>query len=221
MAKLGNLVQTTAEVTGNAQPRVKETARRVREAGYIQTGSLGRYGGADMMPTDAANLLLGLLCVTNVVDSAAAIPLYRGLFGEIAQRSPRSAPQCPEPLRWLSDTALGLTLGMALDRLIGMACEGTLQALFRELAGQQVAEGVPDHETRIDRAIDLGLVSLKLEFRHPKPAAAISFPPYLTVKFNDERTPPEKRVALNVGDRTDTATITHRTIFALGEALRS
>lgn len=61
MAKLSELAELTAKVTGLDIRSVRETARRLREAGLIQTGTGGRYGGADMTARDAAALLTALL----------------------------------------------------------------------------------------------------------------------------------------------------------------
>jgi hypothetical protein len=61
MAKLSDLVACTSEVTGIPFAAVQEVSRRLREGGLIQTGKGGRYGGADMVPEDAASLLTALL----------------------------------------------------------------------------------------------------------------------------------------------------------------
>jgi hypothetical protein len=227
MAKPSDLVQAATRVA--SEKTVKETYRQARQAGYIQTGMAGRYGGAEMTERDATNLLLALTCAMQVKEAGNAVQLYRSLFGEVIQhkmagRGTDTEPYmslCPEPVRWLSNTAQGLTLGMAIDRLIGMAREGELQALFRDLV---IKQGVQDHEAWIDRAINLpNMVSLKLEFRRPRPGATIAFGRYLTVDFNYRREMPDRQQALDSlegDDCIDTKTISHRTIFALGEALR-
>jgi hypothetical protein len=231
MVKLTGLVSILTAAQERPEASGTTVVRSLRPAGLISSGGRGP-GGADMTDQDATNLLLGMTCSDQAKNAAEAVPLYRGLFGHVTDhkttgRGTDADPYmslCPESLRWLSDTAQGLTLGMAIDRLISMAREGKLQLLFRDLAGSQVAQGVPDREARIDRAIDeLNMVSLRLDFRRPRPGATISFPPYLTVDFNYQREVPDKRKTLDsiqTGDRTDTTTITHRTIFALGEALR-
>ena len=73
MARLSELVERTAEVTGIPEATVREVSRRLREGGLIQTGKGGRYGGADMTPTDAASLLTGLLIVKASAVSFAEI----------------------------------------------------------------------------------------------------------------------------------------------------
>jgi hypothetical protein len=70
MAKLSDLVSRTSEVTGILVATVREVGRRLREAGLITTGRGGRYGGADMTPSDAACLLAALLIVR-----ATSVPL--------------------------------------------------------------------------------------------------------------------------------------------------
>jgi hypothetical protein len=69
MARLSDLVTTVAESTGLAESAVKEVARRLREGKLIQTGPVGRYGGAQMTPDDAAALIVGLM-VSRAADSS-------------------------------------------------------------------------------------------------------------------------------------------------------
>jgi hypothetical protein len=240
MAKIGDLIPATAVAVGASDNPVREKARRVREAGYIQTGSAGRYGGAEMTEWDAANLLLGLTCSEQAKDAGAAVQRYRHLFLSTADvwtkevREPHPdhpgmgrvtiESLCPEPMRWLGETAQGLLLGDVLDRLIGMARTGELQALFRELV---IRQGVPDNAESIAKAIGLGMVHLKLEFQRPRPGGTIVFGerharPYLSVEFGhlSALESVEELDALQTGDLIETAKITHRTIFALGEVLR-
>jgi hypothetical protein len=61
MAKLSDLVLLTSEITEISEATVREVSRRLREGRLIQTGKGGRYGGADMVPKDAASLLTALL----------------------------------------------------------------------------------------------------------------------------------------------------------------
>jgi hypothetical protein len=63
MAKLSDLVLMSSRVTGIPVGTVREVSRRLREAGLIRSGKGGRYGGAEMMPRDAAALITGLLIV--------------------------------------------------------------------------------------------------------------------------------------------------------------
>jgi hypothetical protein len=253
MTKLGDLVRAAASVSGVPDKTVKEKARLIRQAGFIQTGSVGRYGGADMTEGDASNLLLAISCTPYVADAPEIVLLYRHLFGLTKEHmtapgqslpvpdkpgwfktEPRES-LCPEPLRWLGQAAQGQTLGDALYRLIGMAHTGELQNLFRDLAGKHVGAQGADRDAVIDMAIrDLGVVFLKLEFRRPRPGAVIVFGeagagprpsrgPYLEVEFGHSSAleTPEEMDSRKIGDRLETVTITHRTIFALGEALRS
>jgi hypothetical protein len=78
MPKLSDLVSRSSEVTGVHIATVREISRRLREAELIRTGMGGRYGGADMMPRDAANLLTALLIVrASSVSLADIVPLTR------------------------------------------------------------------------------------------------------------------------------------------------
>jgi hypothetical protein len=61
MAKLSDLVSCTSKVTGVSLATVQEAGRRLREGKLIQTGTGGRYGGADMAAEDAASLLTAIL----------------------------------------------------------------------------------------------------------------------------------------------------------------
>ncbi|MBW0149666.1 MAG: hypothetical protein KXJ53_00500 [Phenylobacterium sp.] len=59
MAKLPDLVSTTAKLTGEDEASIKVLARSLREGGLIKTGGRGR-NGADMGWDDAASMVLGL-----------------------------------------------------------------------------------------------------------------------------------------------------------------
>jgi hypothetical protein len=240
MVKLVGLIPVLTAVQGLPETIGSSVARSVRAARWVNTGPRGP-GGADMTDWDAANLLLGITCSDQAKDAGFAVPRYRDLFGRVIgpmTTSERREPDpdkpgwgriippeslCPEPLRWLTDTARGLTLGQALDRLIGMAREGTLQTLFRELAGKRYPE------PNIDKAIGRGEVYLRLEFQRPRPGAIVTFGehgagsgPYLATEFGYQsaRETIEELDRLQTGDRTETVTVSHRTIFALGEAQR-
>src|SRR5712672_3227819 len=63
MAKLTALISCVSEITGMPRPSVQEVSRRLREGGLIGTGSVGRRGGADMTPKEAASLLTAILVV--------------------------------------------------------------------------------------------------------------------------------------------------------------
>jgi hypothetical protein len=239
MTKIGDLIQTAADVTALPASKVKEKARQVREAGYMQTGSAGRYGGADMTERDAANLLLGLTCTEYTADAGAAVHRYHGLVIDFAdvwtEEIHEPIPDrpnmvrktlknlCPKPMQWLGVTSRGLLLGDTLERLIGMARTGEIQAIFRELVISQNF-----HEDAIDRVInELGAVYLKLEFRRPRPGANIMFGmrgerPFVSASFGhrSELETSEELDRLQVGHFVTTTTIPHQVIFALGEALR-
>jgi hypothetical protein len=233
MVKLAGLIPVAAAAQGLPEAMVFGSARKVREAGGITSGPRGP-GGAEMTEQDATNLLLGITCAAQIKDAGDAAQVYRHLFGlvkrhMIARDTGPPVSLCPEPLRWLAQTAQGQTLGDALDRLIGMARTGELQSLFRDLADKHVGGEGADREARIDRAIDeLGAVNLRIEFRRPRPGVTLVFSerggtePYLEVEFGylSAMETPEEMDRRETGDRVETVTITNRTIFALGEALR-
>jgi hypothetical protein len=229
MVKLVGLIPAFTAIQGLAEATGVGMARRVREAGFITSGPRGP-GGAEMVDSDAANLLLGGTCSDEIKEAGVAVWRYRALFGRIIP----TESLCPEPMRWLGETAQGLTLGMALDRLIGMARTGELQTLFRDLAGKHVGAQGPERDAIIDKVInDLGVVYLRLEFRRPRPGATITFGeagagprsgpgPYLVTDFGYQSALEtiEELDRLQTGDRTETVTVSHRTLFALGETLR-
>lgn len=61
MAKIGDIVQAAASVTGVPDKTVKETAKQAKFAQHIKAGSSGRYGGAEMDSMDGGALILGLM----------------------------------------------------------------------------------------------------------------------------------------------------------------
>lgn len=237
MVKLAGIIPVLAKAQGMPEATVLSVTRSVRTARYVNTGPRGP-GGAEMTDWDAANLLLGVTCAAMAKDAGAAVHRYHSLVADTAEvwtkegREPLpDGPDmdrvslknlCPEPMQWLGSTARGLLLGDALERLIAMARTGDLQEVFRELVRPHY------HEDAIDRVInELGEVYLKLEFRRPRPSGTIAFGmrganPFVSVSFShrSELEMSEELDALQVGDRTETVTVTHRTIFALGEALR-
>jgi hypothetical protein len=219
--------------------------RSLRPAGLINTSGRGP-GGAEMTDWDATNLLLGAICSDQAKDAAIAVRRYRAmrysakpmLAPEVREQIPDKpgwAPVkareslCPEPLRWVSESVQHLDLGGLLDGLIGMARTGDLQALFHELAIERLPDGVPAQDAAIDKAIDLGVVYLKLDFQRPRPSGRIVLGMkghhqghFLEVEFGNLSTweSNEDLDSLQTGYLVDTATIPHQVIFALGEALR-
>jgi hypothetical protein len=220
MVKLAGFAPVVTGALGRPESVGFTLVRAIRPEKLISTGGRGP-GGADMVDGDATNLCLGLICSDQLKDAATVIKRYRAM-----RYSANATPMCPEPLRWIPQSSQRLDLGGLMDGLIGMAREGTLQVLLRQLAAEQLPAGVPDLETRIDKAIDLGMVSLKLEFQRPRPAGRIAFGvqrhSLLNIDFGLLSTweSEEELNSLQTGDLVETATITHRTIFALGEALR-
>jgi hypothetical protein len=91
MAKLSQLVSCTSEVTGVPIATVREISRRLREANLIQTGKGGRYGGANMTPSDAASLLTALLIVkASSVSQSSIVSLTRSHLTSFRAHYPRT-----------------------------------------------------------------------------------------------------------------------------------
>jgi hypothetical protein len=106
MAKLSDLVLLTSQITGLPEATVREVSRRLREAGLIQTGKGGRYGGADMMPKDAVSLLTGLSIVRAFsVPITEIAPITRAYLRRLTSHRPHR--DCMVSARW--DTRLALT----------------------------------------------------------------------------------------------------------------
>lgn len=73
--RLPDLIAVTARVLGTDPTSVREVARRLREAGLIQTGPKGRGGGARMTAADAAALTVGMLSEAGPAHAAATTRL--------------------------------------------------------------------------------------------------------------------------------------------------
>lgn len=244
MVKFSGLAPIITNILGLPEPTAETVARSLRPAGLLNSKGRG-LGGASMTSWDLSNMLLGMTCSEQFKEAGEVVPFYRYLFGQTKrhmlapeQREPvvdgnglvRVLPPeslCPEPMQWLADTAQGQTLGDALDRLFDMAHEGTLQTLFRQLASRHVGGEGADREARFDRAIELGMIYLRIEFSRPRPRVVITFgddlmPPFLQVEFGAQGAmeTSEQLDRRQIGDRVVTVTVTHKTIFALGEALR-
>ena len=140
MAKLSDLVSRSAEVTGVPIATVREISRRLREAELIRTGRGGRYGGANMIPSDAASLLTALLIVrASSVSLTDIVSLTRSHLSFRAY-----IPRSDHLLlgRWDRELALpqlcslnrGHTFGDAFSALIGSIANGDLKRAITDWA---------------------------------------------------------------------------------------
>jgi hypothetical protein len=134
MAKLSDLISCTSAVTGVPFPTVQEISRRLREAGLIQTGKGGRYGGIDMTPSDAAPLLTALLIMrASFVSLSKIVPLTRSHLRDFKSYKPRGERLVLDT--WDQKLALpqlcrlkrGHTFGDSLTALIGSISNGDLK----------------------------------------------------------------------------------------------
>jgi hypothetical protein len=129
MARLSDLVTTVAKSTGMAESAVKEVARRLREGKLIQTGPVGRYGGAQMTPDDAAALIVGLM-VSRASDSSMGnlASVTRELLSGISYKRGRQWRPGGWPrkvnLPFLSRLGSGHSLKDAVAALIEWASSG-------------------------------------------------------------------------------------------------
>jgi hypothetical protein len=142
MAKLTDLVSCVADITGVPEATVREISRRLREAGLISTGKVGRYGGADMTPTDAASLLTGMLVAST--SSVAINDLGSVTKSHLNFKSyfPRRRP--PLPLgKWSRELSLPLLCCLqkghrfndALSALITSAANGDIERATKKWRG--------------------------------------------------------------------------------------
>jgi hypothetical protein len=160
MAKLIDLVSCSAEITGVPEATVREISRRLREAGLISTGKVGRYGGADMTASDAASLLTGLL----VAGSSAVAINDLGSFTKSHLNLKSYLPRQRPPL--LSGTWSRVLALPLLHRLKnGHAFRDALTALI-----ESAANG--DYERAIKKWAESGLLNpfgLKVSLGRPRP----------------------------------------------------
>jgi hypothetical protein len=142
MAKLTELVSCVADTTGVPEATVREISRRLREASLINTGKVGRYGGADMTPTDAASLLTGMLVVST--SSVAINDLGSVTKSHLNFKSYFPRRQPPLPLgKWSRELSLpllcclqkGHTFNAALSALITSAANGDFERATKKWKG--------------------------------------------------------------------------------------
>lgn len=116
MIKLSNLIQTVASVTDFPENSVKLAARTLREDGLITSTGRG-FGGADMLPKDASNLLIGLMASTRLIDAPQAVTFSRlATPREKGVKRFKKNSNFDDKEDFWDDTA---NFGDALDRLIG------------------------------------------------------------------------------------------------------
>ncbi len=72
MPKLSDLIATMVKCTDFPEKSVKLAARILRENGDITTGGRG-FGGSEMVPKDATNLLIGLMSTYRLSDASQAV----------------------------------------------------------------------------------------------------------------------------------------------------
>lgn len=131
MATLPNLVEAIACCDGRDRSTLDQFARVIREAGYVQTGKRGR-GAADMTPSDAVSLLLGM----NGADTPSGGPEAVRRFRSLRTGTVKIAETCDVPaLTAIKDTQ---NFGQALEVLVSgfngviLAAIGFMKAGFSE-----------------------------------------------------------------------------------------
>jgi hypothetical protein len=196
MATLSQLVAAIANAEGIDAERVAAIARAVREEGLIQTSGRGT-SAAQMSESDAANLLIA----TNTADTARSAPVtirqYRALQ---AMRRPTSE------------------FGSELEELLSAVKRKHLADYITKMVtllgtrGNRLAKRpYPEEEYRFE-----------IQFEKPIPSVGIHIwiqrdPRGDYISFNDRRQPRAK----TYGDRKERTSITHRTILAVADVLRT
>ncbi|MFN6935618.1 MAG: hypothetical protein ACK4NZ_10760 [Tsuneonella sp.] len=124
MARLSDLIATIAEAGGPPIASLNVIGRALREAGLVATGGRGA-AGAQMTPSDLANVLLGLPALgehTKAADTVARVGSLQLLNARDA-RDARSTHQIPGLLEYMCP-GLGIarwdTLHTALSSLVSI-----------------------------------------------------------------------------------------------------
>ena len=212
MSKLSDLVTRLARVSGRPEKTVREIARRLRENGHLPTGGRGP-SAAEMNHQSAATLLLGTNIPEPIKEVAEQLPVYRALETETALVPRPRKDVLTDEEKELFDEVFGflqipVSLGDALQQLVLDAKSGKLQRLVSYW----------DHP------------EIRFNIRSPAPAAWITFKDGFEVEHGPEFWPKKVQAARRAGrkdvaeSKTDhalTASFTHRSIIALGEALRT
>lgn len=172
MAKLSDLILRTAETTGIPEPTVREIGRRLREAGLIQTGKGGRYGGAEMTPNDAACLLTGLLIAKASSPSFADIAvLTKSHLKDLTSHNTGRGHRIIHA-RW--DSRLGLSELRKLKR--GHAFGEAFAALIASFVNGEFKQ----------RMTKWGWVSVEVKIYSPRPLAFRAAEPEAEIAFETE-----------------------------------
>jgi hypothetical protein len=140
-AKLTDLVECCAEITGVPEATAREISRRLRESRLITSGKVGRYGGADMTTSDAAGLLTGLLVASTSIVSISDLGSVTKSYLNLRSHLPRPRPPLP-PGSWHRALALPLLNRLqdahsfkdALSALIHSAGNGDLERAINKWA---------------------------------------------------------------------------------------
>jgi hypothetical protein len=157
MAKLTDLVLRSSEVTGIPAATVREIARRLREDGLIRTGKGGRYGGAEMAPSDAASLLTALLIVrASSISFNQIVRLTQSHLTDFRSYSSRNGALLFG--RWhrrlrlpqLYRLGKGHTFGDAFSALIASIADGDLERATTEWAADRPKGASPYFAVSVD-----------------------------------------------------------------------
>lgn len=121
MARLSSLVVATAAILGLDVESVYQRARHLREAGLIRQGGRGT-SAPHMGPSDAANLVLGVMASPSAKDSPECVRLIRSAKFEECEvnLSGRVIDDVP-PFAALKARDRVLKFGPALERIIDQA----------------------------------------------------------------------------------------------------
>jgi hypothetical protein len=171
MTKLSDLVLCTAEVTGVPVATVREISRRLREAGLIQTGKGGRYGGADMTSVDAASLLTALLIVrASSVSLSNIVSLTSLHLREFRSYFPRSDRLLLG--HWERKLRLAQLCGLKRGHTFGDA----FSALISSISNGDLEQAIADWDSNRPRGVrQFFKLNVSVEGPRPHPGAVIEF----------------------------------------------
>jgi hypothetical protein len=209
MATIGELAATMAQAEGLDPSAVALIARYIREAGFIQKKGRGP-AAAQMVVSDAANLLIAVNASTMAAEAHEVVPVYREL------------PAYEWDVKKQRLSKVNGTFGEALELLIKAAMTGKLPDTF---LSKTVHRALRD-------AFERGKAEISIHFDRPNPRASITIQPavpklsgnpadiipqgYFSLSFAGHSGQEPKRVS----DRKDHTEIGHVTVFSIAKLLQ-
>jgi hypothetical protein len=211
MATFNDLVRAIAEIEGMDPMTVRGIGIKIREAGMISKSGRG-LSAARMTVEDAAALLIGVNGTAMAKDAAEAIHAFRNLRLQLDYGMPTDPGERSE--------ILGESDPIDRTLKIGTPFQETLVALLTACVPQE------DGTTYLSRRLGSD-VSVNITFHRPVWSASIDIyweatneeelpEPWTSAQFVD---PPATLLTETGPDRSDSTTISARTLMAVGQIL--